>query len=141
MTDIQDFFPEVLDMKAPLIDVWLKTNDDESFAATKRIIRQEGLFVGGSSGTALAGTLRYLASPEGKRIAEDPSANVVVILPDGVRNYMSKPWFLAQAENPEAKSFQDEIRSAIGRDLDDVYGTRANGGFKKENSKAETQTE
>jgi cystathionine beta-synthase len=115
----------VLDPKPPLIDVWLKTKDDESFAACKRIIGTEGLFVGGSSGTALAGTLRYLHSEEGKAIAEDPSANVVVIFPDGVRNYMSKPWFLAQPENPEAKAFQDEIRAAIGRDLDDVYGTRS----------------
>jgi len=116
----------VLDPKPPLIDVWLKTTDDESFAAVKRIIGKEGLFVGGSSGTALAGTLRYLKSEEGKKIAEDPTANVIVILPDGVRNYMSKPWFLAQPENPAAKEFQNEIRSVIGRDLDDVYGTRSN---------------
>lgn len=73
----------------------------------------------------MAGTLRYLKTEEGKKIAEDPTANVVVILPDGVRNYMSKPWFLVQHQNPAGKAFQDEIRSVIGRDLDDVYGTRS----------------
>jgi cystathionine beta-synthase len=36
--DIQDFFPEVLDPKPPLIDHWVKTEDKESFAATKRLM-------------------------------------------------------------------------------------------------------
>lgn len=33
-----DFFPAVLDPKPPLIDEWIKTNDDEAFAACKRIM-------------------------------------------------------------------------------------------------------
>ncbi|KAL1410080.1 cystathionine beta-synthase [Vanrija albida] len=116
-----DFFPAVLDPKPPLIDEWIKTNDDEAFAACKRIIRQEGLAVGGSSGSALAGALKFLKSEEGKAIAEDPTANVVVVFPDGVRNYMSKEWFLKQEEGSRDAELHDTIRELIGRDLDDPY--------------------
>ncbi|WWC65103.1 cystathionine beta-synthase [Kwoniella dejecticola CBS 10117] len=121
-----DFFPEVLDPNPPVVDKWIKTNDDEAFAATKRLIREEGLFVGGSSGSALSGTLRYLHSADGKSIAEDEDANVVVILPDGVRNYMSKPWFLETSKRPvkedeeQKEDIKDTIKGILGRDLNDV---------------------
>ncbi|WVO17433.1 cystathionine beta-synthase [Cryptococcus depauperatus] len=131
-----DFFPEVLDPKPPLIDEWIKTEDDESFIATKRLIRKEGLFVGGSSGAALAGALRYLRSPSGSHIANDPEANVVVLLPDGVRNYMSKPWFVEESDAEERKDtegLREQIRGVLGRDLGDVYGkNRDTSGHSKE---------
>lgn len=38
LTDEQDFFPEVLDPKPPVIDHWVKTNDEEAFKATKRLM-------------------------------------------------------------------------------------------------------
>ncbi|WVW80896.1 cystathionine beta-synthase [Kwoniella bestiolae CBS 10118] len=121
-----DFFPEVLDPNPPVVDKWLKTNDEEAFTATKRLIRKEGLFVGGSSGSALSGTIRYLHSSEGQQIAQDPNANVVVILPDGVRNYMSKPWFLETSKSPtgedvgDKEDIKDTIKGILGRDLNDV---------------------
>ncbi|KIM44740.1 hypothetical protein M413DRAFT_67238 [Hebeloma cylindrosporum] len=87
-----DFVPDVLDHDD--VDAWLKTDDEESFAAVQAIMRSEGLLVGGSSGSALAGALRWLKSDAGKDIANSPGKNVVVLLPDGIRNYMSKPWFL-----------------------------------------------
>lgn len=38
-TDLEkDFFPDVLDREPQLIDEWLKTTDDESFEATKRLM-------------------------------------------------------------------------------------------------------
>ncbi|WWD20690.1 cystathionine beta-synthase [Kwoniella shandongensis] len=120
-----DFFPEVLDPNPPVVDEWIKTNDEESFAMTKRLIRRESLFVGGSSGSALSGAIRYLLSPAGDEIAKDPSANVIVILPDGVRNYMSKPWFLETAKSAaavEEEDLRDVIRNVLGRDLGDVSG-------------------
>lgn len=79
-----DFIPDVLTRTVGEIDEWLKTNDEESFIAARRLIRSEGLLVGGSSGSALAGALKWLKSEEGsKRIASVEGANAVIILPDG----------------------------------------------------------
>ncbi len=76
-----DFFPEVLDLK--LIDTWVKTKDKESFLMARRLIREEGMFVGGSSGSTMIGALQ-----EAKRLKK--GQNCVIVLSDGVRNYMSK---------------------------------------------------
>ncbi len=76
-----DFIPDVLDRS--LIDRWIKTNDRDSFRTARQIIRQEGLLVGGSSGSAVWAAMQLAKEmPEGSRI--------VVILPDSVRNYMTK---------------------------------------------------
>lgn len=61
----------------------MKTNDRQSFLLARRLIREEGLLCGGSSGAAL-----YAALKEAVRL--DEGQNCVVILPDGVRNYLSK---------------------------------------------------
>lgn len=77
-----DFIPDVL--ARAQVDVWLKTSDNESFAAVRKLMRSEGLLVGGSSGSALSGALRWLRDDEqGKKIAKTKGANVVVLLPDG----------------------------------------------------------
>lgn len=76
-----DFFPKVLDTE--LIDTWVKTTDLPSFTWARKAIHQEGLLCGGSSGTAL-----YALSLVAKDIK--PGSKVVVILPDGIRNYMTK---------------------------------------------------
>ena len=66
------------------IDEWLKTDDEEAFAAARRLIRTEGLLVGGSSGSSLAGALKWLKTEEGwKRIGGVEGANAVILLPDG----------------------------------------------------------
>ena len=76
-----DFIPDVLDRT--LIDRWVKTEDKSSFQLARRLIVEEGLMCGGSSGSALYATLDQATQlPEG--------TNCVVILPDGVRNYMTK---------------------------------------------------
>ena len=54
----QSCFPSVLDRS--LIDAWVKTDDEESFLYAKRIIKEEGMFVGGSAGTVVLGAFRYL---------------------------------------------------------------------------------
>ena len=76
-----DFVPKVCDRS--LVDRWVKTNDKESFLYARRAIREEGLLVGGSSGSALSALARV--APDLK-----DNAVVVVVLPDGIRNYMSK---------------------------------------------------
>lgn len=49
----------------------------------RKLIRTEGLLVGGSSGCAMAGALEYLTqTEEGKKIGQTPGKNIVVIMPD-----------------------------------------------------------
>ena len=78
-----DFIPDVLSRDPSVIDSWIKTDDQESFEAVRKLMRMEGLLVGGSSGSALSGALRWLKSDEGKLIAQTKGANVVVLLADG----------------------------------------------------------
>ena len=76
-----DFIPDVLDRS--LIDEWVKTEDQPSFLLARRLIREEGLLVGGSSGSTLFAALQ--AAPR-----LQSGQNCVVVLADGVRNYMTK---------------------------------------------------
>lgn len=78
-----DFIPDVLSREANDIDTWIKTSDEDSFPAVQSIMRNEGLLVGGSSGSSLSAALQWLKGDEGKHIAETPGKNVVVVLPDG----------------------------------------------------------
>lgn len=76
-----DFIPDVLDRN--LIDTWVKTNDPESFQWARRAMREEGFLCGGSCGAALMATAKIIPTlKKGSRL--------VVLLPDGIRNYMSK---------------------------------------------------
>ncbi len=76
-----DFIPDVLDTK--LVDRWIKSNDRDSFRMARQLIRQEGLLVGGSSGAAVWAAMQVARDlPKGSR--------VVVLLPDSIRNYLSK---------------------------------------------------
>ena len=78
-----DFIPEVLAQKE--VDQWYKTDDRDSFYWARRLISEEGLLVGGSSGSAMAAlesTCRDLSLGKGDA--------VVVILPDSIRSYLSK---------------------------------------------------
>jgi len=76
-----DFIPEVLDRA--LVTTWVKTEDKESFLTARRCIREEGLLVGGSAGAAM-----WAALKEARNLKKDQ--NCVVILADGIRNYMTK---------------------------------------------------
>jgi cystathionine beta-synthase len=62
---------------------WVKTSDEDAFKAVQTLMRNEGLLVGGSSGSALSGALTWLKTEEGRVIAETEGLNVVVLLPDG----------------------------------------------------------
>jgi cystathionine beta-synthase len=75
------YLPKTVDMR--VIDRILRISDRESFLMARRVAREEGLLVGGSSGTAVAAAVR---------VAKDlpPEAVLVVIMPDSGRGYMSK---------------------------------------------------
>lgn len=76
-----DFFPDVLDNN--LIDSYIKITDADSFHTARRLIREEGLLIGGSSGAAM-----WAALQAAKSLSKGQKC--LVILPDSIRNYMSK---------------------------------------------------
>ncbi len=76
-----DFIPTVLDRS--IIDRWEKCEDRASFIMARRLIATEGLLCGGSSGAAMSCAIRAARTlKKGQRC--------VVLLPDSVRNYMTK---------------------------------------------------
>lgn len=76
-----DFFPDVLDNS--LVDRYVKTKDEESFIMARRIIKEEGLLCGGSCGATMVAALQAASSLK-------KGQNCLVILADGIRNYMTK---------------------------------------------------
>jgi cystathionine beta-synthase len=78
-----DVVPAVLSREPGLIDSWIKIGDAEAFAALRLLLRKEGLLVGGSSGTVLAGARAWFETEEGARVASEEGRNVVLLLPGG----------------------------------------------------------
>lgn len=77
----EDFWPDTFDPTA--VDRYVRIPDGDSFRTARRLAREEGLLVGGSSG---------LAAFAGLEVAKDygPDAVIVVLLPDTGRNYLTK---------------------------------------------------
>jgi cystathionine beta-synthase len=78
----EDFWPDTL--HRDVVDRYIRVSDRDSFIAARRLVAREGLFAGGSSGTALCAALQVA------RELDDPGALVVTLLPDGGRPYLSK---------------------------------------------------
>lgn len=77
----EDFIPKAFNRQ--IVDEMIRVSDKESFNIARRLAREEGLLVGGSSGTAVAAALKYdqrLKKPE----------YIVVLIPDTGRNYLTK---------------------------------------------------
>ncbi|MEW6083133.1 MAG: pyridoxal-phosphate dependent enzyme [Chloroflexota bacterium] len=77
----EDFLPTALDLS--VVDAIERAGDRESFLWARQLVRQEGIFAGGSSGSALAGAIKYCRKLSGDRLP-------VVILPDSGSRYLSK---------------------------------------------------
>ncbi len=77
----EDFLPSTTDIS--VVDDVVRVNDRESFLWARQLVRLEGIFAGGSSGAALAGTLKYAAKLPAERL-------IVVIFPDSGSRYLSK---------------------------------------------------
>lgn len=77
----EDFIPATIDLD--IIDEMIAVSDRDSFLTARRLAREEGILTGGSCGSALYGALQVAQR-------YDENTNIVVIMPDGGRSYLSK---------------------------------------------------
>ncbi|MCC6259297.1 MAG: pyridoxal-phosphate dependent enzyme [Anaerolineales bacterium] len=77
----EDFLPSATDIT--VVDAIERAGDRESFLWARQLVKQEGIFAGGSSGSAIAGALKYCRKLSGERLP-------IVILPDSGSRYLSK---------------------------------------------------
>jgi len=77
----EDFVPSTLDLS--LVDDVVQVDDAEAFRWTRRLVREEGIFCGGSSGAAMAGAVKAARDLGPERL-------MVVIFPDSGSRYLSK---------------------------------------------------
>jgi cystathionine beta-synthase len=118
----EDFWPSAYDPS--VVDEVIASSDAESFAMTRRLAREEGLLVGGSSGLAVA---------SGLKAAQGLGANdvMVILLPDGGRGYLGKvfndKWMRSYGfgEDSDGRTVGDVLRSKTGSlpDLVHVHPT------------------
>jgi cystathionine beta-synthase len=114
----EDFVPSTLN--AHVIDEWIRVSDAESFFTARQVARQEGILLGGSSGTALTAAFKYA-------MRCSPHDEVVVLCPDTGRNYLSKMYddfWMAQNGfldlTPERTTAGD-LLTALNRDGQLIY--------------------
>lgn len=79
----EDFIPSNYDFD--VIDDMVRVSDKESLLMARRLVREEGIFAGGSSGSAVAGAIRYCSERD-----LGPDKRVVILLPDSGSRYLSK---------------------------------------------------
>lgn len=102
----EDFLPST--MNFAYVDEVVRVNDKESFAMTRALVREEGIFCGGSCGAAVAGALKYAQ-------LRDEAVRILVILPDSAARYLSK--IFDDGWMRENRFLEPEIRLGRVRDL------------------------
>jgi cystathionine beta-synthase len=105
----EDFWPTAYDPS--VVDEIIASSDAESFEITRRLAREEGLLVGGSSGLAVSAALKAA-----KELPAD--AVVVVLLPDGGRGYLGKVF------NDKWMRSYGFLPPEGGKTVEDVIGTK-----------------
>ncbi|MEA9987203.1 MULTISPECIES: cystathionine beta-synthase [Subtercola] len=103
----EDFWPAAYD--PTVVDQIIASSDAESFEMTRRLAREEGLLVGGSSGLAVSVALKAAANLPADAI-------VVVLLPDSGRGYLGKifneKWMRSYGFSPELT--ESTVRDVLG---------------------------
>ena len=108
----KESWPDTLDRE--VVDRWVTVTDKDSFVTARRITSEEGILVGGSTGTAVWAALQVGAEL-------GPDDVMVVILPDSGKNYLSKlyndSWMLEHGflERPGRRSRIGELLAAKRR--------------------------
>jgi len=118
----EDFWPTAYDPS--VVDEIIASTDAESFEFTRRLAREEGLLVGGSSGLAVASGLKAAA-----KLSKDDV--MVILLPDGGRGYLGKvfndKWMRSYGflSDSEERTVGDVLSSKTGQlpDLVHVHPT------------------
>lgn len=97
------------------VDEWVKTDDAGSYVCARGLMRQEGLLVGGTSGSSLAGCFKYIKE---NGLEDRSDLRFLVMLPDNIRNYMTKhlseEWLVKKGFK-DAEDFLDTEHPLYGK--------------------------
>ena len=110
----EDFIPENYDFK--VIDDWVVVGDKESFLMTRALLKQEGIYTGGSGGAAVVGAIKYA------KTLKEPK-KILVVLPDSGNRYASK---IFNDEWMMSKGYISSSFNVIIKDLLDDLGKNNN---------------
>ena len=114
----QSMIPSIMDHSE--VFEWVKAEDHDSLLMARDLISKEGLLAGGSCGTAMLGAIKYLRE---KGLHTNPNLRCVVILPDSVRNYMTKMlsdnWMVGNGFYP-IERLQEEDHSLANNTMKDL---------------------
>ena len=109
----EDFLPTSMSLEA--IDEMIRVDDKECFVMARRLVREEGVFTGGSGGGAVAGAIKYARE---NNLTEDDT--ILVILPDSGSRYLSKVfndnWMRENGflDRPRRSYYASDVQTAKG---------------------------